>query len=136
MSNGMVERGIGTLKRILKKIQNIEQKAWTTLLPDAVKTYNNTYKQVINNKPATVLDMTDEVEIRALRDKMNSKKEGKLPSYEKEKNELKVGDTVRTKDFRKDKNTPNWKQETSKVIRVSKYHLGCWAGCGASISTA
>ena len=56
-SNAVVERAIGTLKRIISKTYTIRGGAWRTILPDATKVYNEHYHRMIGMAPLEAIEL-------------------------------------------------------------------------------
>jgi len=93
--NGMAERHLGILKRILAKIQRVHKQNWAEALPAAVKSKNNMLVGTMEATPNEALKFTPEQQ-KAFRDKIidriNKKRNKFRPSIP-----LEVGTRVRLK---------------------------------------
>ena len=90
-SNAIVERAIGTLKRILIKMFTIRGGSWRTLLPEATLVYNDHLHRIIGMAPQEAIDLPPDKQ-GALR---TSVKEHQIQDGTETKPPLKVGDSVR-----------------------------------------
>ena len=113
-SNAIVERAIGTLKRIISKTYAIRGGAWRTILPEATKVYNEHSHRMIGMTPeeAIALPPSEQGELRT------SVRESQIQDGTETKPPLKVGDTVRLRIGKPTFNSGSKQSYYSTVFKV------------------
>lgn len=133
-SNGVVERVIQTLKRLLaRRQQNLaaqgKGRAWANLFQGVVDDYNETYHSTIKDTPNNVFysyddkDFMKKVKSASLKPKLRLAREKEKSIPAKLRKPLEIGDDVRT--VRRKGNlakygTDNWSEGVFKVTKIIK----------------
>jgi hypothetical protein len=128
--SAVVERFNRTLKtNMFKKFTENNNRNWIDILPELMKTYNNTIHSTIGMTPTQALNKDNYYEV--LKNTLNSK-----PKLIKKKPKFKVGDVVRisrVKEVFEKGFHPNWTQETFEIVKVLNtnpvtYHIKDMSG--------
>jgi len=131
-SNGVVERVIQTLKRLLaRRQQNLQAKnkgsAWANLFQGVVDDYNESYHSTLKTSPNDVFynyedkDFLKKIKSNSLKPKLKVARERAKTIPAKLKKPLEIGDTVRTvrrKGTLAKYGTDNWSGDVYKVTKI------------------